>query len=108
MKQSPSRHFSVGATSAPSVSQWYRQLTAATLKLGFYDQVFLQRFLQSLWRGWFLNLGTTSVSSDMFPRYDWAPSADEVALESESRTIPLKNENKKLFNELVTVKGILV
>lgn len=31
--------------------------------------------------------------------------ADEVALDSESRVTPLKNEKKKLFNELVSVKG---
>jgi hypothetical protein len=32
-------------------------------------------------------------------------SNDEVALDSESRVTPLKKEKKKLFNELVSVKG---
>lgn len=33
------------------------------------------------------------------------PFADDVALESESRVIPLKKEKKKLFNDLVSAKG---
>ena len=31
--------------------------------------------------------------------------ADDVALDSESRVAPLKKEKKKLFNDLLAVKG---
>lgn len=58
----------------------------------------------------FLSYATIFEGSDMLLsrfhlRLNGTSFADEVALDSESRITPLKNEKKKLFNDLVSVKG---